>query len=94
MACGCTAGENDDPRPGDNGYQLLQRVRPVFRDHRLVGTSPEARDKPDGETRTCEGKARCLLELLWHWRTLERSRAFPLAATAGRDGQPLPTGWK
>jgi hypothetical protein len=22
------------------------------------------------------------------------SRAFPLAATAGRDGQPLPTGWK
>jgi hypothetical protein len=32
--------------------------------------------------------------LLWHWRTLELSRAFPLAATAGRDGQPLPTGWK
>jgi hypothetical protein len=25
---------------------------------------------------------------------LELSRAFPLAATAGRDGQPLPTGWK
>jgi len=37
---------------------------------------------------------RCLLDLLWHWRTLELSRAFPLAATAGRDGQPLPTGWK
>ena len=32
--------------------------------------------------------------LLWHWRTLELSRAFPVAATAGRDGQPLPTGWK
>jgi hypothetical protein len=32
--------------------------------------------------------------LLWHWRTLELSRAFPLAATVGRDGQPLPTGWK
>ena len=32
--------------------------------------------------------------LLWHWRTLELSRAFPRAATAGRDGQPLPTGWK
>jgi hypothetical protein len=32
--------------------------------------------------------------LLWHWRTLELWRAFPRAATAGRDGQPLPTGWK
>jgi hypothetical protein len=32
--------------------------------------------------------------LLWHWHTLELSRAFPRAATAGRDGQPLPTGWK
>ena len=40
------------------------------------------------------GKARRLLDLGWHWRTLELWRAFPLAATAGRDGQPLPTGWK
>jgi hypothetical protein len=91
---GGTAGENDDAPLGDNGYQLLQRVRPVLGDHHLVGTSPEGSRQPDGETRTCGGKARCLLELLWYWRTLELSRAFPLAATAGRDGQPLPTGWK
>src|SRR4029453_9029566 len=89
-----TAAE-DDP-----GIQLRgwlhsdRRLRTVFGDHCLVGKSSRARGSRMGETRTCVGKARRLLDLLWHWRSLELSRAFPLAATAGRDGQPPPTGWK
>jgi len=50
-------------------------------------TSERRQARPHGAAtvpRTCVGKARCLLGLLWHWRALELSRAFPLAATAGR----------
>jgi hypothetical protein len=57
-------------------------------------TSSSSSTQCGNSARTWVGKARCLLDLRWHWRTLELSRAFPRAATAGRDGQPLPTGWK
>jgi hypothetical protein len=57
-------------------------------------TSSSSATQCGNSARTWVGKARCLRDLLWRWRTLEFSRAFPLAATAGRDGQPLPTGWK
>ena len=78
----CTATASDFLAAGFDRY-LSKQVNVV----KLVHTVRQ-------QCRTCVGKARCLLDLLWHWRTLELSRAFPLAATAGRDGQRLPTGWK
>jgi hypothetical protein len=63
----CTATASDSLAAGFDSY-LSRQVNVVKLVHTVRQQCPDV------------GRVgRCLLDLLWHWRTLELSRAFPLA---------------